>query len=719
MPTKINTVFNNSLDSDYIKRKNEYELNKNKKLLELIKNKKNSDYKTEIYINTGMNKTFSIKSSSSQYTRKKIFQLGNHGINNLHKKDSQLYNPFDATSLSSLSVYDGDLINDKNVKLSSMMVNGKDDVKFEPGIVLLELKDLSKLELFKQTYNAQVLDELNGYYRIKVDFDKAPLEKLEPLLQEYNKLSPINIDSIEFSSVASLKTFIIMLDFLVNNKNYIKNIIVDAISLDLPYEPTDLKTIWTSCAENSRRVTWSFRDTNLPQAWDMSIGSKVNIAWLETNGFKPKHPEISRRILDYGNNNVTTDFLGTGNEVGTSISSSEGYKYSPFSIGNEGYLFHGHYALMTCCAEKNNDLKTVGSSPNVNVAPYSFEGIFSMATAIRRARDKKVDIIGINQGMKNYIWGAISVIPTGSTDNIFQKINFFSGVGIAEREIYDARNKDKISVIVAAHNYGENINGNNYFTEFFPAVSPDVITVGNIGPSTFGCDYTPFGSTDYTVAWNPDAKGLFGSPFLKNGLGSNYGKNDMVWAPGEFNLVSRFQPDVSLLKKNNNDFYKNTILSHTNFKEDSLDMNNVQKIYRFGGTSASTPFTVGIIALMKSRNPDLTPSEIEDILYKTNFPKTAKPHENMKKDGFTTPVKIIDAKLAVEEAIKKRKTGSTNPNDYKAFSYPGYFKLDTGTLSSNTTNNQKIGTIYANDKNKIDVLRTASDYEFLQQIKKE
>jgi subtilisin family serine protease len=59
------------------------------------------------------------------------------------------------------------------------------------------------------------------------------------------------------------------------------------------------------------------------------------------------------------------------------------------------------------------------------------------------------------------------------------------------------------------------------------------------------------------------------------------------------------------------------------------------------GYSNGPPIVAGVVALMKSVNPVLTPQEIRTFIVETAYMK----------DGF----KVLDAEAAVKEAIKRRR----------------------------------------------------------------
>lgn len=72
--------------------------------------------------------------------------------------------------------------------------------------------------------------------------------------------------------------------------------------------------------------------------------------------------------------------------------------------------------------------------------------------------------------------------------------------------------------------------------------------------------------------------------------------------------------------------------------------------YSFSGTSAATPMTAGVVALMLSANPDLTPAEIKEILHQTAEPhpdQTPSVPELSAKYNYTYGYGMTDAYKAV------------------------------------------------------------------------
>ncbi len=111
-----------------------------------------------------------------------------------------------------------------------------------------------------------------------------------------------------------------------------------------------------------------------------------------------------------------------------------------------------------------------------------------------------------------------------------------------------------------------------------------------------------------------------------------------------------------------------------------LPNGELSKVSR-SGTSAAGPFLGGIVALMKSRNPDLTPIQIKQILRET---ATKVRHEDieptLRQKGASQSlfyeynilggIPMVNAQAAVEKAIQMRAT-LNDPNAFLPKSYAG------------------------------------------------
>lgn len=102
------------------------------------------------------------------------------------------------------------------------------------------------------------------------------------------------------------------------------------------------------------------------------------------------------------------------------------------------------------------------------------------------------------------------------------------------------------------------------------------------------------------------------------------------------------EPDVNILH------YDYSVVFPTWYRE--YQMGNERPGWRpFLSISSTSPVTAGIVAMMQSANPDLTPAQCKTILMSTS--------SEIEFEGSTAP-RSVNAGLAVEQAISGR---SQNP----------------------------------------------------------
>lgn len=133
----------------------------------------------------------------------------------------------------------------------------------------------------------------------------------------------------------------------------------------------------------------------------------------------------------------------------------------------------------------------------------------------------------------------------------------------------------------------------------------------------------------------------------------NYGGGVDIWAPT--NVYSTVSPQTAML--DNNDV-------------------GVDELYTFGGTSASTPFVAGIVALMKALDPGIRWQRVQNILQQT---------ANVSSDPLVTRG-YVDAYRAVQ-AVRENIAPSvaiTSPGASDIISYrPFSFRADASDAENN------------------------------------
>lgn len=691
-PIDSNISLNEILQKDYLRYKKE------------MVNKIN--HPIEVFINTNILEKNKFRTKSS--LRRKIFLAKDK-----NQKKSSLLNINDQNIISGLDIYAGDISIGNNSTLSGLVLENSPEYMFETGVLIVKFKNKdTDIDLLKKIYNFDILDESQGFYKIKLDLKNVKIDKSEELINNMISKMPINLQQIDFSSIASIKTFLIYSDILLNYSNIVDSVQLNALSKQnssnditinvndsihsnslLKYsikKPYPIKTWWLDYTNvmsvvnktNQQQdnvtdiVTLSDLDKRInPKAWKYSIGTNTKTGIIDS-GFNISHKELKRRILLENNNNIE---YNTVNKDNCSLLKPT--------------VNHGTLMSLIFGAEKNNDVDmlnptSVGVSPNGFISPYInkkflwIEFTWDVYNNVLNSVENGDKIINISSNTWDPFYYA----------SIITKSYSISTIG-------DALSKG-VTIVNSAGNDANDVTG------FFSGVIPGrftelkgLIVVGGVDIRPYKKNYE---KREYVDSFYPDFTASFRyAPLISSNdcdsnnkeKGSNYGK-DLVWAPWQF-------------------YFSTATIETTTDSYDSYNIVPIEDV----GTSGAAAFTSGVVSLMKSRNPDLTPAEVEDILHKTaTIP--IKPHENMENSNFSDleNMKLINAEEAVKEAIRRNKQSvsnprSNNPDDYIAKEYRGTFTLDSNALNDNSTNNKVIGTLTLDNGSSIDLLRTVSNEE--------
>jgi serine protease len=255
-----------------------------------------------------------------------------------------------------------------------------------------------------------------------------------------------------------------------------------------------------------------------------------------------------------------------------------------------GSSFHGTHVAGTVAAASNNGIGVAGVAPDVRIMPIRVLGARGMGTGY-----------DVRQGVR-YAAGLSNDsgrLPPRRADIINLSLGGPQG-SQADAALYAEVRRRGVIVVASAGN--ENSSTPNY-----PAAYPEVISVSAVGLDGRRASYSSFGST---VA---------------------------VAAPGGDNT------DL------NQDGYVDGVLS--TWGDDSRGF--IQMSYSFMmGTSMAAPHVAGVIALMKSVNPSLTPADVDRMLAAGQLTRDIGPPGRDKQYGYG----LIDAAMAVAAA-----RGGANP----------------------------------------------------------
>ena len=301
-------------------------------------------------------------------------------------------------------------------------------------------------------------------------------------------------------------------------------------------------------------------DINAPEAWEITKGSPDIIVAVLDEGVTSNHPDLpdARQIRLNGSN------FGTGNPN------------DPSPSGNDN---HGNACAGVIAATMDNNQGITGIAPNCKIMPIRKDSTSSqddIADAFYLAMDNGAHII------------------SNSWTYRFQNPNFFPAV----RAAIDTVLHHNIVVVFSAGNTANHANNNNGYVNF-PAnfFRDSLITVGASDRYDHMANYSPKSSFIDFVA-----------PSHRAYSSQISGETLEMWTldiPGStgYNPIPTNFPDS---------FYSaGTMIP-------SSGTNYLAYTGCFGGTSHSCPVVAGVVALMLSVNPYLTPAEVFDILKETS-----------------------------------------------------------------------------------------------------
>jgi TolB protein len=505
----------------------------------------------------------------------------------------------------------GDVLLD-NIPFSSVKINGSEnEMAFEAGTLIMSFSNTEALNRFKDLYDAEVVDTLDGYYKIKPNLKKAPIKNIGNLLYQLNKYIPEDVNSIEFSSLSAVQTFAISIEYVLNYPSEVKSIELNlagksnqAILYDDGLFGNQIAD--PSNPDNVRNVlkNWWLESTNVPDAWNISMGEGSTAAVIDAGAFNLNHPEMTGRY------EIDIDYDDFDNERCIWF----------FCSQRESGIYHGHYVTMTGFASNSNNIRTAGVAPKAKVIPYHENTPWGWSYAMKKAKERNVSVINLSMGVPT------SLLFTA----LFAEahISLFTG-----NKMFLDRLKDTVEAgipVVAALPDSEIRGGivsknQNVDIEFDYTTSNDyVIKASAVSPVEI---YTDISYSTSAGSNNPIFNNF--DTFINKGnrlkLSANFSaySNNSFWAPG---------------------VWINS--SHSRNYNDSYIFNRIVSI---DGTSFAAPFISGVIALMKSIKPDLTVDQIKNILRQSSI-HYVKSNKDMISDGYTEKderVRMIDVKQAL------------------------------------------------------------------------
>jgi subtilisin family serine protease len=292
---------------------------------------------------------------------------------------------------------------------------------------------------------------------------------------------------------------------------------------------------------------WGLQAINAPAAWDTAQGDGVVVAVIDT-GVDYNHPDLADNIWTNPNEVAGNFFDDDGNGF---VDDFHGWNFvnnTNDPIDDNG---HGTHVAGTIAAEGNNGIGVIGVAWHAKIMPlkgFDSSGTgfdFTLAPAIMYAANNGADVI-------NASWDAFSsnMQVFGNSQTIEEAIQYAASLGV-------------IFVASAGNSSQDAMN-------FFPANSPEAITVASSGP---------FGNFSFF---------------------SNFGAKIDVVAPGE---------DILSLQAANTFQGQPVIDGYT----------------RMTGTSMAAAHVSGVVALILSQNPGYSPDIVRTVLRSSASPANPDP----------------------------------------------------------------------------------------------
>jgi serine protease len=328
---------------------------------------------------------------------------------------------------------------------------------------------------------------------------------------------------------------------------------------------------------------------SLPGAWDVTTGSgSVTVGVIDT-GYRP-HADLAGRFVSgydfIGDPLVANDGGGRdadASDPGDWITSAENASGYFQGCGTSDSSWHGTHVSGTIGAASNNALGVAGINWVSHVQPLRVLGKCGGYTS---------DIADAVRWAAGLSVAGVSANPTPN-DVVNLSLGGGGACGSTFQSAIDAAVAAGTTVVVAAGNSNANASG------FSPANCNNVITVAATGHT---------GSRAYY---------------------SNYGASVEIAAPGGDALLGK------------------TILSTLNTGTTSPVASPQGDTYRnYQGTSMAAPHVAGVVSLMLSVNPSLTPSQVASMLQATATPFPG----GSSCTGSTCGAGIVNAATAVAQA---------------------------------------------------------------------
>lgn len=283
-------------------------------------------------------------------------------------------------------------------------------------------------------------------------------------------------------------------------------------------EPNYIRRMQFAPNDEHYALQWQLPQLNLPAAWDITRGSNVTVAVLDT-GILGQHPDLSGQYWP------GYDFVSSSDSDGDSTPGRDDDPGDPgILMPNNTLGYHGTHVAGIIAATSNNSIGISGIAPNSKLLPLR--------------------VIGKNGGTSIDIMEALqyaaNLHPTLTNPHPAQIVNMsFGGTAysLAEQNIIASIRAEGVILVAAAGNIKttEPITI-PYETAFYPASYEGVISVGATNQLKQRPAYSNYGNTLDLMAPGGDI-----SSADANGILSTWGEST-----GSLNLTYQYLQGTSM-----------------------------------------------------------------------------------------------------------------------------------------------------------------------------
>ena len=374
---------------------------------------------------------------------------------------------------------------------------------------------------------------------------------------------------------------------------------------------------------------WGLEAIRAPEAWEETTGSEeIYAAVLDSGVFE--HDDL----ID----NIAYDLVSDSNAMWS------------FDV-----LGHGTHIAGIIGAVGNNKIGVTGVNWDVKIIP-----VLSIENTNDDDSSNNPLISGIIKGL-SYISSLLKNDPDLKIASVNISLGWFQDQTpeeIKQEPIYLAfkafDNLDRTLIVVAASNEGFEVGKPVPFDEPQAPSLPAKPSFTK-GQYSYPASFSGINNLIVVGATNSDGN----APYF-----TNWGSSVDIAAPGD-NILSTYSPLVELMKK----YQQNPS------EEPDLDNMEDAEIYKYlGGTSMAAPYVTGACALLLSKYPDATPSEIKNALLEganRNINPTVHPFAS-----FDEQLKTVADEAGVPYEDVKDVTPDTTVEELRELLYEKYFSND-------------------------------------------